>query len=448
MISKLLPPSPKRKFLFGHFSDYSRHPLDFLTKCAREFGDVVYLRMPGAKIFLLNNPHDIENVLAATNTGFINHGGMRVPLSRKLFGSGILISEGDEWRRQRSLTFPAFNHSSVNSYAAVMVEETRKMLSGWKHGERRDIYREMINLSLRVTSKTLFGADVSAQIGEIADGYSTLKDGFLVKNWWQSFGMMLPLPVKSRFKNALEKIENAADEIIRQRRKKTTETNDLLSVLMSAQDLEGNPISEKQLRDEVKTFLFTGHQAVGCALAWAFYLVTRNNRVESRLRSEVAEVLDGRTPEVADIKRLNYTSFVLKETLRLYPPGWAVGRESVQDCEIGGYFVPQGSQFVMSQWVVHRDARFWNAPDEFQPERWESDLEKRLPKYAYFPHSGGPRFCLGSMFAEMLSIIVIAMVMREFHLSLTSSQPVEPLPSFGLIPKEGIEVEVESLAAF
>jgi cytochrome P450 len=434
------PPGPKGNFLLGNFAAYSRDPLGFLTSCAEKFGDVVFLRLPATRIFLLNNPHDIERVLAATHIGFINHGGMRVPLSRKLFGDGILISEGEEWRRQRRLAFPHFNHSRVVDYAAVMVKETGRMLSIWRSGETRNIYRDMIDLNLRVMSRTLFGVDLSAQTTQVAKAFDTLKDGFLVKNWWQSFGMMLPLPVKSRYKTALGTIESAAAGIIRRRRAEHSDTGDLLSVLMAAQDLEGNPISDQQLLDEVKTFLFTGHQAVGCALAWAFYLLAKNADAEAKLRSEIREILGENAPDVADIKRLNFASRVLKETLRLYPPGWAVGRESVKDCEIGGYFVPKGSQFVMSQWVVHRDLRFWDEPGEFRPERWDADLEQRLPKYAYFPHSGGARFCLGSAFAEMMSIIVIAMVAQKFHLKLTSSREVEPLPSFGLIPKGGVGV--------
>jgi len=440
LTAKFLPPGPKGDLFFGHFADYSRSPLEFLTRCAREYGDVVHLKMPCAKIFLLNNPRDIEQILTATNAGFINHGGMRMPLSRRLFGRGILISEGDEWRRQKRLTFPQFNHSRIADYAATMIEETETMLSAWRHGETRNLYRDMIDLNLQVMSKTLFGTDLSPYLAETAAAFDTLKDGFLVKNWRQSFGMMLPLPVKSRFKTAVEKIGNITDEIIRQRRAKNTDTNDLLSVLMAAQDLEGNPISDRQLRDEVKTFLFTGHQATGAALAWTFYLLAKFPETEKRLQSEIAEVLGDESFNVSDLKRLNYASAVLKETLRLYPPGWAVGRESVEDCEVGGYFAPAGSQFVMSQWVVHRDSRFWKAAEDFCPERWTDEAENKLPKYAYFPHSGGARFCMGGAFAEMMSIIVMTLVVQKFHLRLANNRKVEPLPSFGLIPKDGIEI--------
>lgn len=439
-----LPPGPKGNFLLGNFTAYSRDPLGFLTECAKNFGDVVFLRLPAARIFLISHPRDIEQVLTATNAGFINHGGMRISLTRKLFGGGILISEGDEWRRQRRLAFPHFNHSRVADYAAVMVKETARMLAEWKRGETRDIYREMINLNLRVMSRALFGTDLSARATQAAKAYDILKEGFLIKNWRQSFGLMMPLPIKSRYKLALKTIEKTADRIIRERRAKGAESGDLLSDLMAARDLDGNPISDRQLRDEVKTFLFTGHQAVGCALAWAFYLLARNAETESKLLSEIEEILGGRAPGVADVKRLSFVSGVLRETLRLYPPGWAVGRESVKNCEIGGCFIPAGSQFVMSQWVVHRDERFWNNAGQFRPERWSGDETKTLPKYAYFPHSGGARFCLGSAFAEMFSIIVIAMVMRKFHLKPASLREVEPLPSFGLIPKDGVEMILET----
>lgn len=434
------PPGPKGNFLLGNFTEYSRDPLGFLTRCAGDYGDVVSLRLPATRIFLLSDPLHIEKVLTGTNVDFAIHGGMRIPLTRRLFGRGLLTSEGAEWRRQRRLTFPLFSHSLVARYGEIMVDETNTMLSGWKHGQTRNVYKETVDVTIRIVIKALLGgSDQSPQVAELAKSLATLKDAYVMKNRWQGFVRVLPLPIRTRFKIAVDRVDNVIDGIIRERRSNRSAQNDLLSVLMAAEYDDGNPISDEQLRGELKTFLITGHEAPATLLAWALYLLARHPESESKLLAEIEEVLGGRVPDAADLKQLSYTSQVLKETLRLYPPAWFVAREAVRDCEIGDYSVPQGTQLLMSQWLMHRDSRFWEKPELFRPERWENS-EKKSPKYAYFPYGGGPRFCMGSAYTEMLTVLVLAMIMRKFRFEVAPDQIIEPYATAVLLPKNGIRL--------
>lgn len=435
------PPGPVGNIIFGHFAEYSRDPLGFLSRCAREFGDVASFRLPGTRFYLLSNPEHIGKVFTSTNSEFINHGGMRMPLSRMLFGSGILTSEGDEWRRQRSLTFPSFRHSRVPEYAEIMIDETRRMLDSWKVGEPVEIFDEMTKLTLRTFMRTLLRSSKAGQSDEITKSFFALRDGFLLKGRLQSFGMLWRMPVKSRYRHAINRLDLVVDNIIHERRLETNSHDDLLSVLMSAEYKDGRPISEKQLRSEIKTFLFTGIFGAALPLGWAHYSISHNHGVGQRLSAETERLFSGDILSGPDLKKCEYARWIMKETLRLYPPIWASGREAIVDCEIDGFFVPKGTQIILSQWVTQRDSRFWSDPERFDPDRWA--LVNGRPKYAYFPHGGGPRFCMGDAFAELLSVIVLSMVTQRFSLRHVSDDAVGMIPSYALFPEGKVEVLVE-----
>lgn len=439
--SRRFPPSPAGNIIFGHFAEYSRDPLGFLSRCAKTYGDVASFRLPGARFYLLSNPEQIGRVFASTNSEFINHGGMRVPLSRMLFGTGILTSEGEEWQRQRSLTFPSFRHSRVPEYAEIMIDGTRRMLDGWKAGSSVDIFGEMINLTLGTFMRTLLRSSNTTRFHEITRSFIDLRDGFLLKGRLQSFGMLWRMPVKRRYREAINRINSVVDGIILERRSDNLPHDDLLSVLMSAEYEDGRQISEKQLRSEIKTFLFTGIFGAALPLAWANYLISQNREVGHRLSVATEGLLGGKISPDFDLKKCEYARWILKEALRLYPPIWASGREAVVDCEIGGFHVPKHTQLIMSQWVTQRDPRFWREPERFEPDRWNQSETR--PKYAYFPHGGGPRFCMGDAFAELLSVTVLSMVAQRFSLGGISDRPVNLVPSYALFPDRKVDVLIE-----
>jgi cytochrome P450 len=249
----------------------------------------------------------------------------------------------------------------------------------------------------------------------------------------------LPTPNNLRLKRAVRRLDEILYGFIRQRRQSGVDRGDLLSLLLHARDEDdGSRMTDRQLRDEAMTLFLAGHETTALTLAWAWYLLAGHPEAEERLLAEAQEVLNGRPPTVADLPRLRYTEGVVLEALRLYPPAYVVGREAIDDCEIGGYRVPASTTLLMSQWVVHRDARHFEQPEAFRPERWAGDLAQRLPKYAYFPFGGGPRLCIGNTFAMMETVLVLATIAPRFRFTLLPEPAVVPWPTFTLRPKHGI----------
>lgn len=436
--NKRFPPGPRGNLIFGHFAEYSHDPLGFLTRCSATYGDVAAFRLPGIRMYLLCHPEHIGRVFAETNTNFINHGGMHTPLSRMLFGGGMLTTEGDEWRRQHALAFPAFKHSQIPQYTEIMIDETRRTLDSWKIDERVDLFDEMTRLTLRTFMRTLFRSSSSGQYDEITRIFFDLSDGFLLKRRLQSLGLIWRIPVQRRYRRLVGRLDSMVDDIIRDRRAEPNSHNDLLAVLMSARYEDGRTITNQQLRGEIKTFLFNGVFGTGLPLAWSIHLIAQHPEIAKQLSVETLELTgDGISPDM-DMRQCCLARWILKEALRLYPPIWASGREALIDCEIGDFFVPKGTQMILSQWIMHRDPRFWAEPDRFDPSRWSEPSGR--PKYAYFPHGGGPRFCMGDAFAELLSVIVLSMTAQRFSFWPVSNKPVGLIPSYALFPNRNVEV--------
>jgi cytochrome P450 len=436
----LIPSSPKGNFLLGHLTEYRKNPLGFLTACARDYGDIVALRLLGSRVYLLNHPRYIEAVLS-DDTNFISHKGMRLRPTQCLLGNGLLTSDGNFWRGQRRIAQPAFHHARIVAYGAVMVEYAERMLASWQDGETRDVFRDMLRLTQEIVAKTLFDADVTDDSEDIAAAFDTLQEEFNAeRSLFQSLRLASPLPVNRRTREAVKQLDETIYRIIQRRRTDGCDAGDLLSMLLAARREDGSQLTERQLRDEVMTIFFAGHEATGATLAWALYLLARHPEAQSNLCAEIQEVLNGRAPRATDVPRLRYTARVVKETLRLYPPAWALGREAVRDCTIGGYRVPARTQLMMSQWVMHRDARYFDSPDEFRPERWTDQMSAQLPKYAYFPYGGRARGCIGRAFAEMEMVLILAIIAREYEFNLAPDFEPAILPSFALIPKNKIKL--------
>jgi cytochrome P450 len=441
MSAMSVPPGPKRHFLLGHLPEYGKDPLAFLTKSAREYGDIVELRFPpSTRVYLLSHPDYIEEVLAADNSHFVRHKGMRLRPTQRLLGNGLLTSEGHLSRSQRRLVLPAFHREQIVAYSNVMTAYTDQMLESWRAGQIRNVHQDMMRLTLEIVAKILFDADVTKPTGDIAArALSVLKDEFTAqRNSMRSLSAILALPLTRHARTAVRQLDGIISGIIRHRQRKIENTGDLLSLLLAARDEKGQPLTDQQLRDEAMTFFFAGHEATGLGLTWAWYLLAKDPEAEAKLRAELRAVLGRRSPDAADLPRLHYTTTVVKEALRLYPPAWAIGREALRDCVVGGYHVPAGTQLIMSQWITHRDPRYFDDPEKFHPDRWDGDLMKRLPKYAYFPYGGGARVCIGKAFAEMEMVLLLATIAQRFRLTLVSGHQVTLLPTFALVPKNGI----------
>ncbi len=438
-----LPPGPG---LVDVLLAYARDPLGFFVRCSHRYGDVVRLvrpNMPHRPGYLLNHPDHIEYVLVKNNRNFVRDQDSRKLLD--LLGNGLLTSEGEFWRRQRRFVQPAFHRARLDTYRAVMESCAQDLISEWQDGEIRDVLQDMTRLTLRIVAKTLFSADMADDTNKVGKAIEMVMDRSSEQGSTLFARFILgriPTPGTLRYHAAIRRLNEVIASIIAKHRGDDggEERDDLLSMLIHAKDDQGNRMSDQQLHDEVLTVIMAGHETTAVCLSWTWHLLATHPEVETKLLTELRDVLAGRAPLVADLPQLRYTAAVLKESMRLYPPGWVLGREAVEGCKIGGYDVPAGTQLYMSQWVAHRDPRYFEKPDAFIPERWTDEFEAQLPKYAYFPFSGGPRVCPGKSFAIMETAIVLATIVQRFQLRTAPGEHVAPLPSITLRPKGGLRM--------
>ncbi len=435
------PPGPPPNLIRALFGAMQQNPLDYFTAMAQKYGDVSGMRIGNFRSLFVNHPDLIEDVLVNNARKF--HKGRILQANKYLFGEGLLTSEGDFWLRQRRLSQPAFHRARINAYAATMAEYTEQLVSTWRNGEERDIHEEMMQLALRIVGKTLFDADVTQEakeVGETLDLLLRMAANFgrtvLVPLW-------VPTPRNLRAKLGVHRLEKVIYRIISARRASGRDTGDLLSILLQVQDEDGTRMSDRQLRDETITLFLAGHETTANTLSWSWWLLAQNPAVEKKFHEELDGVLGGRAPMVNDLPKLNYLNHVLTESLRLYPTAWGMARLATEEHEIAGYPVHPGYGVAFAQWVVHRDPRWYDAPLEFRPERWENGLAKRLPRFAYFPFGGGPRQCIGNTFALMEAGVVLATIGQKFRFRLVPGHKVTPLASITLRPKDGIQVKLE-----
>jgi cytochrome P450 len=420
----------------------SRNPLRVFQDWAAEYGDIFHYRAAWIHVYFLNHPDFIETVLVRQYQSLLKDRVIRN--SRWLFGEGLLTSEGETWKRERRLTQPAFHRERVAAYAGIMTQYTEQAIASWQDGTVVDLHREMMRLTLAIAVRTLFNVEPEGirEISQAAD--------ILVRNMtgarllMPSFARFLPAPGTWEMRRAVRQLDETVYRIIDRRRQNGQDSGDLLSMLLEARDEDGSRMDNRQVRDEVLTFLMAGHETTALALSWAWHLLAENPDADQRLRDELDCVLGGRVPTISDLPLLKYSEGVIKEALRLYPPAWGVGRTVAKEFELGGYRVPAGTNLVMSQWVMHRDARFFSEPEKFDPSRWGTDAARKLPRFAYFPFGAGPRQCIGNAFAMMEAVLLLATMARSFQPRAVSGHPVEPVPSITLRPKGGVWMELKA----
>jgi cytochrome P450 len=442
-----LPPGPKRRFLGLDFITYRRDPISFIERMAREYGDISYFRMGPQDVYFLNHPDLVKDVLVTHQQNFTK--GRALQRSKRLLGEGLLTSEGDFHRRQRRLAQPAFHRQQIASYAEAMTAYAARMRETWRDGETLDISHEMMRLTLAIVGKTLFDTDVEAEADEIGEAMTDIVG--LFNSLMMPFSELLeklPLPQKRRFDRAKQRLDATIYRMIEERRRAggTSERHDLLSMLLAARDEEsdGAGMTDTQVRDEALTIFLAGHETTANAMSWTWYLLSEHREAEARLHREIDEVLgDGRLPTFEDAARLRYTEMVLAESMRLYPPAWAIGRLSINEHEIAGYVLPPRSLVLMSPYVMHRDERYFPDPLRFDPERWTPEAREARPQFAYFPFGGGARRCIGEGFAWMEGILLIATLAQRFSLRHVPSHTVGLQPAITLRPKGGMPMKLQ-----
>ena len=434
------PPGPKGHLLGDNVREYARDPLGFLSGCAREYGDVVRLRFMGQNLYLLSDPDLIEYVLVEHNRNFTKTSILK--RNRRLLGDGLLISEGELWRRQRRLAQPAFHRKRVAAYGEVMVAFAKRSLEAWCDGQTIDVHEEMMHLTLEIVAKCLFDAEVGSRATDVGQAMKVAMKDFSSQRRLVRIPRGVPTPHNVRFEMAARRLDEIVRTIIEDRRKSGEDRGDLLSMLVVAEDEDGERMTDKQLRDEVMTLFLAGHETTANALSWTFWLLSLTPHAENKLAEELERVLGGRTPTISDLPNLPCVERVVKESMRLYPPVWVVGREAIAECEVGSYQMPTGTTALMSQWVMHRDPRYHESPERFDPDRWTAEYAKALPRFAYFPFGGGPRQCIGASFAMTEACLILATVAQRFRMDLAPGQRVEPYASITLRPKEGIRMSL------
>lgn len=436
-----LPPGPKGHLLTGNLPEMAADWLVSLTGYARAYGDFVPLRFGPLQFVLVSDPAAIEEVLTTKNHLFVKGAGERRLGS--LIGHGLLISEGDFWRRQRRLMQPAFHRDRIAAYAGVMAAYAGQMVDSWHDGDVHPIRHEMMAVTLKVVCKALFDMDMAGSVETVGEALDVV-----IRHFDDRFASLLfllpdqvPTPENRRYRRAVQRLDEIVDRIIEERRAQGVDRGDLLSMLLQVQDEDGSRMTDRQLRDEVLTLVLAGHETTALALTWALYLLAQHPQVEARLHAELDAALGGpggRLPGLADLPQLPYTQRVIDETLRLYPPASLIERDALADCVIGGYRIKKGTTLVISQWVVHRDPRFFEQPETFDPDRWANGRAKHLPRYAYFPFGGGQRICIGASFAMMEAVIILATIAQRYRLTLEPGQVVVPHVAITLRPKDDI----------
>jgi cytochrome P450 len=437
MPSSTLPPGPRGTLIGGNLRQFMTGRLDFFLDVARQYGDLASFRFGPRRLFLASHPDLIEQVLVTDARHYVKHFGAR--MYKPVLGNGLVTSEGDFWLRQRKLSQPAFLKNRVLSYAPVMVELTEKMLAGWHDGQDVDVHYEFSALTSAIALKTLFDlddpGDREAFTDALREAFTLLSNRFRslvrVPNW-------VPTSANRRLRRSIAHLNRVVDGFIAQGRARKVPGDDLLSRLVAAQDEHGGRMTDRQLRDEAMTLYLAGHETTALTLTWSWYLLARHPQAEARLVEEWRTVLAGRTPTADDLANLPYTEAVIFEAMRVFPPVYLIGREATRDLELGGYRVKKGYTVFMSQWVSHRDPRYFPDPEAFRPERWLDDLAGRLPKYAYYPFGGGPRVCIGNTFALMEAAIILAAAGQRYRFTLASDEPAEVNPQITLLPANGI----------
>jgi cytochrome P450 len=446
--AQLPPLGPTGSVLLGCMREFQRDPLGLYRRANRTYGHFVRIRaFPGVYVYLLTHPEAIEHVLQKNHKNYRKPDFFNKPI-RQLTGNGLFASEGDFWLRQRRLMQPAFHRASLAQMAPVMADAAHAFVEvqlARPADQAVDLLDEMMMLTLRIAGKTLLSTDVTAEAAEIGNAFRL---GFAYLNRRMNSPPLVPTWVPTPANLAFRRAKRVLDQFMLRtiaarralRRGSEPEPHDFLSLLIAAQDDEtGAAMNDRQISDEALTLLMAGHETVGAALAWVWYLLGSHPEIQEQAADEVRGRLQGRRPTVEDLPHLPLVRAIFDETLRLYPPAWAQPRESIGADEINGFLIPARSPITLSQYVTHRHPDFWEEPDCFKPERFLPGQPERRYKFAYFPFGGGPRVCIGNTFTLMEGPLLLATILQRLRVDLVPGQAIVGDTTFTLRPKHHVK---------
>jgi cytochrome P450 len=426
VLRKLRPANPI--FLFQHLAD--------------TYGDIAHYKLGHHHIVFLNHPEYIREVLVVQNDNFVKE--RTVQRTKMLLGEGMITSEGAAHRTQRLAAQPAFHRQRIAEYAGIIVEEAARIRDSWHAGEQHDIAADMMHLTLNVVARTLFATDLKEEVYELAAAINRIMGlyNFLIMLPAAEWLVHLRPPGLAAFVRARNRIDAVVYRMIDAHRKSGIDDESLLDLMLAASP--GNDQESRQsLRDQVITIFLAGYETVANALSWTWYLLSQNPECESNFHNELDSVLAGRLPAFEDVSRLRYTENVMAESLRLYPPAWAMGRYARNDFALGDYFLTARTTVLISPFITHRDARYFPDPLRFAPDRFSAEAKAQRMKFTYFPFGAGARQCIGESFAWMEGVLILATLGEKWKLRLVPGHPVEPQPLITLRPKFGMRMQVE-----
>jgi cytochrome P450 len=457
------PPGPTYKMPGKLLRQFIHDPINTLSNISREFGDISYFKLGHEHVYLINNPDYIEKVLIYDHHNFKK--GKRLQTAKAVLGEGLVTSEGDLHKRQRRLIQPIFHPKQIMSYITTMTDFASRIRDRWKDGDTVDVSEEMMRLTLGIICKSVLNYDVESEAQEVGKALTTVRK--YSKRLQSPIGHVLDkipvLPAVKGAREAKKQLDSLIYQLIADRRRwegdsdnSKSHDQDLLSRLMQAQDLVSpnnnnqEKMSDKQVRDEVMTIFIAGHETTANALTWTFYLLSQNQDVERKLHDEINSVLGdssdnsvgNRIPSANDITKLQYTEKVLRESMRLYPPVWTIGRYVENDYYVGEYTIPAGSSILMSQYVMHHNPKYYEEPEQFNPDRWTEQFKTHLPRFSYFPFGGGIRGCIGEPFAWIEGVIIIATIAQKWTMRLLPSQRIKLDPAITLRPRYGMKMKL------
>jgi cytochrome P450 len=442
------PPGPKTGFFDWSLARRLQNErLEFPTELARTYGDLAHIRLGPVHLYFANHPDLVKEVLITRGKSFKKLPRL-IKALRDVDGNGLVLSEGDFWLRQRRLVQPAFSPKRFDGYAKTVVDCARQAVDSWSPGSQIDVPREMRRLALAIVARTLFGTQVTDDEGTLGSATETISEivtretGRIIQ--WP---IWIPTADNRCKRQAIQVVDRVIRRIIRERRASGLDRGDLLSMLLAAVDEEGDGtgMTDEQARDEAITLFNAGHDTTASSLSWTWYLLATHPQIANRVRAEAQTVIQGRPATYADLAALAYTTQVVKESMRLYPPTWAlIPRVARQKVTIGRYELPKGAWVYIYPWVLHHDARFFPEPERFDPDRFAPDRVDAIPQHAYIPFGVGPHVCIGNTFATMEMTLALATIVPHYRLTLPAGHPrVVPDALIAIRPRGGLTLRVD-----
>ncbi len=438
------PPGPKPRPIVGNLLEFRKDQLGFITRLQGQYDKAFTFYFGKSPMVMFTTPEAVRYVLVEHAKNFIM--GEIMQGLRLLLGDGLLTTDGEFHRRQRRLMLPAFHRKRVESYRDAMIDYTERMLEHWQPGQQVDIAVEMQRLTLRIVAKALFDVDLTRESQALGAAFDDAREYPNRRRYsFRALRINLPFTAYGKFVRAKALLDKTVYDIIAQRRETGEDKGDVVSMLLAARDEDGSALNDVQVRDQLMTLLAAGHETTANALTWTFYLLSQNLEERDKLLTELHSVLNGRSPTVEDLARLPYLEMVVKESMRLFPPAWIMGRRAIEDYDLEGYHLPAGSFVLLSPWVIHHKAEYFAEPQRFWPERFDPEKGEEQPPFAYFPFGAGPRMCIGSTFAMMEARLLLATILQHYSPRLVSGHPVVPRPMVTLRTRFGMRMVLEPI---